>query len=157
MCNVWVYLRRHTRKENVFADIEVRSTCFPDKNCCLSCPHPTLWQRVLVHLRWARKTLAHLPHEMPSPYPVNVMHGCQFPTVQYWKEKAFADWGVLRISCLGTQNLGQGLLADLCRASGMSARETCLRLVCQSKTGNYLLKTEVNGRSRAVRRSKQGK
>lgn len=45
MCNVWVYLRRHTRKENVFADIEVRSTCFPDKNCCLSCPHPTLWQR----------------------------------------------------------------------------------------------------------------
>ena len=41
----------------------------------------------------------------------------------------------LRSSCKVSSNLGRGLLADLSYASGMSARETCFRLVCNRQLG----------------------
>ena len=66
-----------------------------------------------------------------------------------------AEWKMVLL--YGELNLGRGLLAYLSYASGISARETCLLLVCQPTTGNHLLQIEANGRPCAVRHSKQGR
>ena len=42
-----------------------------------------------------------------------------------------------RTCCTVSWNLGRGSLADLSCASRMSARETCLPLVCQQATGRH--------------------
>ena len=62
-----------------------------------------------------------------------------------------------KTSSVASWDLGVSLLADLNRASGMSARETCLQLVCPPTTGNCLLQTEANERPCVVRHSEQGR